>query len=149
MKIYYDSNGDGTENALVTNVISFPTMVSRMDKVGTCSFSIRDKLGALYATWKDYDFRKVKIEDDNSNVLFRGYIVEKTFTHNTLTVILKGIGIKLEWTPFNKNYILEEGFVKNVPSTHEFTQTFNTYPTEDAIVGQWVQTKRGTNIIKR
>ena len=43
MILKYDSNGDGTANQAISNVISFPDITTRLDKVGQCTFTIIDR----------------------------------------------------------------------------------------------------------
>lgn len=116
MIIYYDSNGDGTENATLSNVVSFPTITQRLNKVSTCVVKVVDRLGALYGTWKDYDYRKILIKDQAAGtIMFRGYLVKIAYEHNEMTLTCRGIGAYLEWKTFRKNYRLAEGLVKTVP----------------------------------
>ncbi len=115
MKVYHDhdKNGSWTE---ITDIITYPVPNPRLDNIGNVIVVIRDFEGALYATWKDYDFIPMKVEDDSSNVLFRGFLTGKSFKHDQLTLTISGLGVKLEWESFSNNYILEQGKVSSVPA---------------------------------
>ena len=117
MKVYYDSTvpANGIENTELTNIINFPNPIGIMDTIGFCTIKVRDNEGALYPTWKDLNFRKVRIEDDSSNIIWRGYITKKIYTHKEMTLECRGIGVVLEWKNFTENYILAQGKVKTVP----------------------------------
>ncbi len=138
MILKYDSNGDGTANQSISNIITYPEITTRLDQVGHCTFSIIDRLGALYSTWEALDNIKFLIEDDSSNVIFSGYVIDKRFKHNTITVIAKGIGAILEWKHFKENYILAEGTVKTIPATDgEYDIETTLDPSSDAVPNEW------------
>ena len=118
MKVYYDSStpADGVENTELLWITSYPECTSILDQVGSCVITVRDFEGSEYATWKDLNFRKVRIEDDSSNIIWRGYIVKKTFTSKDMTLFCRGIGALLEWRTFTHNYVFAEGIVETVPA---------------------------------
>ena len=118
MKVFYDSStpADGVENTELTGIISYPECISILDKVSSCSVVVLDLEGDRYATWKDLNFRKVRVEDNPSNIIWRGYIVKKTFTSKDMTLYCRGIGALLEWRPFTYNYVLAAGVVETVPA---------------------------------
>ena len=117
MKIYYDSTvpANGIENLELTGIKIYPVPISMMDKIGSCAIVLKDFEGSLYDTWKDLNFRKIRIEDDSSNVIWRGYIERKDYEHNKMTLGCRGIAALLDWKNFTENYILEEGLIKTVP----------------------------------
>ena len=55
--------------------------------------------------------------DSSENILFRGYLTDKNFSHNKLILTVASFGIMLDWQPFTKDYILEEGYVRTVPGS--------------------------------
>jgi len=116
MKAYVDVSTppDGIENAEIVTIIEFPEPIAIMDNVGSCTIRSREDITAAYAFWNDKNFRKIKIEDDSSNVIWRGYIVKKVYTHDVLTLHCMGIGVVYQWTNFTQDYILAEGKVKTV-----------------------------------
>lgn len=109
----------------ITNIIKYPNPICRNEMVGTCSFQVRDFEGALFDFWYARDYNKVLVEDDNSNVLFRGFLVNKKFNIDSVTFFLKGIGVLLEWHHFYKDYILAGknglGKIRIVPATSTLT----------------------------
>ncbi|KKM87753.1 hypothetical protein LCGC14_1265620, partial [marine sediment metagenome] len=66
MKVYYDSNGDGTANQELTDIITYPIPQSRLDIIGFCSVIVRDNEGSLYATFKTLNFIACRVEDDSA-----------------------------------------------------------------------------------
>jgi hypothetical protein len=109
-----------------------------MDATPQISFVLNDFEGAFYSTWSGYNFIPIKVEDDSSNVLFRGYLTGKRFSHNKLYCTAHGLSIKLDWVPFHKNYILEEGLVKNVPATQDYVaETQTIYPNANGDTNDW------------
>ncbi len=124
---------------LVRNPMSYPDIVSRLDMIGTCAFTIVDRLGALYASWFLLDDIVFKVEDDNSNILFQGFIVDKIYKHNVLTISARGLGAPMEWKNFNQDYILAEGNVKTVPSaTGATTITDEELWVDAAVTFEWL-----------
>ncbi len=116
MKVYYDSNGDGTPDTEISNIVVYPEPQTRLDIIGFCSMVIRDREGVLYDTFKTLNFIACRVDDDATNVLFRGYITRKIFEHKQLTLFMKGLAIVLEWKIFSSNYIEAEGLVDSVPA---------------------------------
>jgi hypothetical protein len=120
MKVYYDSNGDGTPNTELTGIQDFPKITHVLDKPSICTIKVVDFESALYPTWKDYDFIKMSVEDDSSNQLFIGYLTSKKFTATAMILTVSGFGILLSWTPFNNNYTVEQGQIgPNAPPDGE------------------------------
>ena len=115
MKIFYDSIGDDVANLEIVDVImSYPSITHRLNAPSLCTVELIDSEGALYTTWNTKNFTKFKVEDDSTNVLFRGYLKNKRFNHNKLTLELVGFSSKLDWKAFNKNFIYVEGKVADV-----------------------------------
>ncbi|KKL95359.1 hypothetical protein LCGC14_1855380 [marine sediment metagenome] len=116
MKAYVDTSTppNGIENAEIVGIIEFPEPIAIMDNVGSCTIRTREFEGNAYIAWNTLNFRKVRIEDDSSNVIWRGYIVKKTYTHDVFTMHCMGIGIVYQWKNFTQDYILAEGKVKTV-----------------------------------
>ena len=121
MKVYYDSNGDGTADTELTGIIAYPVPQSRLDIIGFCSLVVRDRNGSLYNTFKTLNFIACRVEDDSSNIIFRGYITKKLYNHDQMTLHMKGIGVVLEWKPFTNNYIHAQGQVAVVPAGASMT----------------------------
>lgn len=98
----------------LTDIISYPIITTRNNMYGLCSIKVRDFEGALYDTWYDKDFTEFVIEDNatDENKIFRGYLINKKFRTKELELYLAGIGVKLDWAPFYRDYILEEGKVR-------------------------------------
>lgn len=111
MKVYWDNSGTWTQ---VTGLIRDPEITTRLDLYGVCTVVLRDAEGSLYATWSARDFADMLITDDSDNYLFQGILINRKFREKELELIIAGFGIKLEWNPFNKNYIYEEGRIKTV-----------------------------------
>ena len=101
----------------VTGIVSYPDINERMDNYGTCTVVVSDYEGAAFDSWHARDFVPVKIEDADSNILFQGYLKNRRFTRESITLALVGFAAVLDGTPFNKNYVLAEGKVKTVPGT--------------------------------
>ncbi|KKM26169.1 hypothetical protein LCGC14_1587420, partial [marine sediment metagenome] len=78
MKLYYDNSGTWTE---VTAVVSYPTIRKMNNMYGSCTVILRDFEGSLYGTWYTRDFTEMKVEDDSSNIIFRGFLIAKTYFH--------------------------------------------------------------------
>jgi len=100
----------------ITGIIQEPTIAPRLDAYWIGGITVRDFEGALFSSWYDRDFNKILIEDDSANVLFRGFLIKKTFKKDELSLSFAGIGIMLDWQPFGADgyidYILAEGLVK-------------------------------------
>ena len=113
MKCYYsdDSEASWTE---ITGITEFPSTNSMLDKAGACVIKLADMEGALYTTYEPLDFAPIKVEDDSSNIIFKGYIKRKQFKSRELVIHCSGIAEKLQWIPFNKNYILADGKISDV-----------------------------------
>ena len=113
MKCYYsdDSEASWTE---ITGITEFPSTNSMLDKAGACVIKLADMEGALYTTYEPLDFAPIKVEDDSSNIIFKGYIKRKQFKSRELVIHCSGIAEKLQWIPFNKNYMLADGKVSDV-----------------------------------
>ena len=116
MKVYYDSNGDGTPNQEFSNIVTYPECQAILDIVGFCIVVVRDFQGALYTTFESLNFEVCKVEDDSSNILFKGFIVKKHYEHHETTFYMRGIGAVLEWTPFTNTYILATGLLADAPA---------------------------------
>lgn len=116
MKLYYDNSGTWTE---VTAVVSYPTIRKMNNMYGSCTVILRDFEGSLYGTWYTRDFTEMKVEDDSSNIIFRGFLIAKTYFHNQLVLELAGLGIKLDWVKFQRNYILAQGKVAAIHADAE------------------------------
>jgi len=99
----------------ITDIIEYPTITPILDKYYMGNITIRDFEGALFSPWIGRDFNQILIEDASSNVLFRGFLIKKTFNTDSLTLTIAGIGILLDWRPFGSdghmNYIFAEGLV--------------------------------------
>lgn len=98
----------------IENIIEYPVPIARNNTVGICSLILRDFEGGLYPFWKNRDFNVMLILDADNNILFRGFLTNKKYTERSLEMTLEGIGKLLEWKHFDRNYILEEGYVKTV-----------------------------------
>jgi len=98
----------------VTGIASLPLISKRMDTFSICTITISDFEGSLYSTWEGRDFVEIKIEDSSANILFQGYLKRKDFSANLLSLTIDGFATKLDWTPFNQNFILASGLVKSV-----------------------------------
>lgn len=100
---------------LVTDIVTYPNPVQQNNAFTACSMVLGDFEGSLYATWKDLDQVKMRIEDDSSNVLWRGFLDNKRFDAKGLTLELASFGRQLEWKSFGSrerfNYILAKGIV--------------------------------------
>lgn len=118
MKLYYDSDGAPTW-VEVTDIITLPVPKIRIDEPSIVIAEIRDFQGALYSTWSSRDFTAMKITDGAGapTTLFRGFISGKRFLHNKTTLSISGFSKKLESTPLNNNYIIEQGKVSDVPAS--------------------------------
>lgn len=116
MKIYHDADEDDSWTE-ITTIAEYPKLQHRLNNIQKISFVLNDFEAALYTTWEGYDFIPIKIEDDSSNILFRGYLTHKKFTHNKLFCQASGLGERLTWIPYKQNYLLASGLIKNVPST--------------------------------
>ncbi|MCP4550877.1 MAG: hypothetical protein GY834_02300 [Bacteroidetes bacterium] len=129
MKIYYDNGGWN----LLGDVVGYPHIIKKMDSFSNCIVVVADFEGALYSTWEAYDFIAMKIEDASTNIIFQGYLKGKTYKQDCLILRLNGFGVSLDWTPFNKPYILGDGLVKTVPSIEDSFSGQETwiYPNED------------------
>ncbi len=145
IKIYYDTTNSATYPqdpaepswTRVSAVSSFPIVKSRMDETGITVVKLRDFEGALHGIWHAREWTRMKIEDEDGNVIFLGYLTGKTYEANEMTMVISGISKVFQWFPLDKDYILAEGYIDSVPSDFEFEETFNLYPTEDATVGEW------------
>ena len=120
MKLYYDSDGAPTW-VQISAIVDYPDVISRNSTYGACIITLRDFEGALYSDWSARDFVPMKVEDDDSNILFRGLLINKKFTAKSLILELVGFSILLEWIPFYKSYILAEGKVKTSPASAVLT----------------------------
>lgn len=130
MKIYYYESETWTQ---LTGIIGYPNIMSRINAVGTATIIVSDFEGALYATWSTYNFTPIRIDDASGNVLFRGYCHDKRFEKDKLVLSCSGLAVLLNWKEFNKNYILAEGLVSEVPSTSSGIETTGyCYPNGDA-----------------
>jgi len=118
MKVYFDSSSpaNGIEDQLIGGITEYPEPIAIMDNVGSCIIKALDFEGTGYTYWNGFNFRKVRIEDDSANIIWRGYIVKKTFTSKDMTLYCRGIGALLEWRPFTYNYVLAAGVVETVPA---------------------------------
>lgn len=105
----------------LTGIVEYPTIISRNNMYGSCSIIVRDFEGSLYDTWYTRDFNDVVVEDDDSNILFRGYLINKTFHNKDLELTIAGFGIKLDWKEFYKDYVLAKGLVKTAPANATLT----------------------------
>ncbi|KKN42887.1 hypothetical protein LCGC14_0708610, partial [marine sediment metagenome] len=105
----------------ISALVDYPRIASRNNSYGICTVILRDFEGALFSTWISRDFTPMKVEDDDSNILFRGFLVNKKFTTKSLILELVGFAILLDWIPFYKNYILAEGKVKTSPASSILT----------------------------
>ena len=115
MKIYYYAAGWN----LIDAIVSYPDIRKLNNMYGSYTVMLRDFEGALYGTWYSRDFTEMKIEDDSSNIIFRGYLITKTYYHDSLVLELAGLGIKLDWEKFNRTYILETGKVTAIHADAE------------------------------
>lgn len=129
----YDNSGTWTQ---VTGIVSYPTILSRLNEIGTCMVSIGDIDGSLYSTWSSRDFTKLQLRDDSDNVLFMGYLTGKKFHHDGLDLEISGVAKVLDWKKFHRNYILEEGKIWQIPSDESFPTDASLYPTSD-VSTQW------------
>lgn len=105
----------------LTDIIQYPTIISHNNMYGLCSVVLRDFEGGLFSTWDSKDSTEFVIEDESDNKLFRGYLINKIFGYKQLELFLGGLGIKLEWEPFYRDYVLETGKVRIVPATSVLT----------------------------
>ncbi|MFX1371332.1 MAG: nitrous oxide reductase family maturation protein NosD [Promethearchaeota archaeon] len=118
MKLYHDADEDDSWTE-VGDVVEYPTITTRNNMYGLCDVKLRDFEGALYSTWYSRDFCPMRVEDDDENVIFDGYLAKKNFTAKYLMLHLVGFGVRLEWASFNSNYILAEGKVQQVDADAE------------------------------
>jgi len=105
----------------LTDIIQYPTIIPRNNMHCLCSVVLRDFEGALFDTWHGNDYSEFVIEDNDENKLFRGYLINKKFGYKQLELFLAGLGVKLDWMPFYRDYVLQEGKVKTVPATSTLT----------------------------
>ena len=115
MKVYYWESAAWN---LMSGIVSYPNIAIRNNMPGLCSVIIRSfhDSGTQFADWNVRDFTLMKVEDEDSNVLFRGFLINKQFFVKILVIHIVGFSIILDWTPFYKNYILAEGLVKTSPA---------------------------------
>lgn len=110
----------------ITNIIEYPTIIHRLDAYWTGGITIRDFEGALFSAWYGRNFNKILIEDDSSNILFRGFLTKKIFKKDSLALTFAGIGVLLDWKHFGSegyiSFILEEGLVKAPISSDSIIQ---------------------------
>ena len=122
MKLYYDTTHSATypQDASepswtrVSAICSFPRIRSRMDETGITVVKLRDFEGALKDTWDARNWTRMKIEDEDSNVIFLGYLTGKTYETKEMTMVISGISKVLQWFPLDKNYILAEGYIDDI-----------------------------------
>ena len=122
MKLYYDTTNSATwpQDAAepswtrVSAVSSFPRIRSRMDETGITVVKLGDFEGALKDTWDAREWTRMKIEDEDSNVIFLGYLTGKTYEAKEMTMVISGISKVFQWFPLNKNYILAEGYIDDI-----------------------------------
>ena len=101
----------------ITDIITYPVIMPRLDSYWMGNIVVRDFEGALFALWNNRDFNKILIEDNSDNILFRGFLTKKIFNATSMTLMIAGIGILLDWKHFGSqgtiDYILAEGLVDN------------------------------------
>ncbi|KKN09407.1 hypothetical protein LCGC14_1046850, partial [marine sediment metagenome] len=122
MKLYYDTGNsgtypqDGTEPSWtrIGDIISFPKIKSRMDETGICIVKLRDYEGNLFDFWKTREWTRMKLEDEDSNVIFLGYLTGKSYTEKDMTMTISGISKVFQWFPIDKNYVLAEGYIDDI-----------------------------------
>ena len=85
-----------------------------MDETGICVVILRDFEGALFDAWKAREWTRMKVEDEDANVIFLGYLTGKTYGAKEMTMVISGISKVLQWFPVDKNYILAEGFIDDI-----------------------------------
>jgi hypothetical protein len=118
MKAFY-STDDGANWTEITGIRNYPTIKTAMNSTSTCQITVVSwhDAGTQFADWLARDFSNIKVEDDATNLLFRGYLTKKVFTKTELTLYCEGISAKLGWVPFTQNYELASGLVSVIPST--------------------------------
>jgi len=122
MKLYYDTGNSATypQDAAapswtrVSAICEFPKIKSRMDETGICIIKLRDYQGALHGTWDAREWTRMKVEDEDSNVIFLGYLTGKTYEEKEMTMVISGISKVFQWFPIDKNYILAEGYIDDI-----------------------------------
>ena len=137
MKCYY-STDDGTNWTQITDVVDFPTIKTALNKTSYCVIVIRSfhDTGTQFADWEGRDFANIKVEDESSNIIFRGYLENKIFENKILELHCKGLSARLDWKGFNKNYELAAGKVGQSPA-HIAGVVEICRPDGDGMVQQW------------
>lgn len=120
MKCYYSDDGEASWTE-IEHISEYPQISTILDSFGTCIITLSDMEGALYSTYEALDFVPIKVEDESSNVIFKGYLKKKVFTSEGVKLFCSGFGERLQWTPITKNYILDHGSVINNPSGETIT----------------------------
>ena len=114
---YYDAGWVEVEDL----IDAFPPTQTRLNTIGMLTIVLIDFEGGEFAAWEARNFTDMKLEDDASNVLFRGYLIDKSFESEKLILTIAGLAVILEWTPFANNYVLEQGKVTTAPATSIIT----------------------------
>jgi len=105
----------------MANIMEYPTISIEMNMLSIISFEGLDVEGSLYSTWHDRDFWKFVVEDDDDNVIWRGYLISRSFTAYSMQVKCGSFAHTLKWKTFNNNYEYETGYFQNAPSTETIT----------------------------
>jgi len=99
----------------ITDIDTYPIITPRLNTYCQCNAILGDFEGAKFDDWYARDFNKILIEDDSSNIIFRGFLIKKIFTKKSLTLYFAGIGALLDYKHFGDmgimDYILAEGKV--------------------------------------
>lgn len=114
MKVYYYESAAWNQ---ITDIVNYPTISKMIDMPSTCSLEVAidpTDYNASYTAWEARDFTQMKVEDNQSNILFQGYLVGKTFREHSVILRLNGFGALLDWTPFDKDYVKATGDVKSL-----------------------------------
>ena len=121
MKLYYDTTNSATYPqpgapswTRISAIVSFPKVKNRMDETGIIVVEIGDYEGALKAAWDAREWTRMKLEDEDSNVIFLGYLTGKTYGANQMVMSISDISQVFQWFPLDKNYALAEGYIDDI-----------------------------------
>ena len=121
MKLYYDTTNSATYPqpgapswTRISAIVSFPKVKNRMDETGIIVVEIGDYEGALKTDWDAREWTRMKLEDEDSNVIFLGYLTGKTYGANQMIMTISDISQAFQWFPLDKNYALAEGYISDI-----------------------------------
>jgi len=122
LKLYYDTTNSATYPQYaqepswtrISAIITFPKVRNRMDETGIIIVQLRDFEGALKGTWDAREWTRMKLEDEDGNVIFLGYLTGKTYSAKQMIMTISDISVVFQWFPMDKNYILAEGYIDDI-----------------------------------